>query len=428
MPRTVRDARLATPTARLKLPAQHEPHWKAIDGGQHIGYRRGTRKASWIARYRTPEGRYLKTVLGIPDDIQDSNGRTILSFSEAQQKARDWFLDQTNGDSDAGPYTVAGAVRDYLTQCAAERKKNVVNIGYCADAFILPQLGDVEVADLRTKQIRGWHHELATLPPRVRTRRGAPQQFKLVPDEEDPEYIRGRQATANRALAILKACLNRAWRDGQVASDQEWRRVGRFKNVEAPRIIYLTEAECARLVNGAQPDFRKLVQAALLTGARYGELTALRCRDFNPDMGSIYIRTSKNGRPRDVPLTDEGIDLFSQLTAGRNPDARVFLRADGKPWGVGHQNRPFVAAAKVAQIKGVTFHGLRHAYAGLLAKQGVSMRVIADVLGHVSTDITEKHYAHLAPSHVADVVRRNLPSLGIVEPGNVTALKARQEG
>ena len=62
MPRTVRDARLATRTARLKLPAQHEPHWKAIDGGQHIGYRRGARKSSWIARYRTAEGRYLKSL------------------------------------------------------------------------------------------------------------------------------------------------------------------------------------------------------------------------------------------------------------------------------------------------------------------------------------------------------------------------------
>ena len=79
-----------------------------------------------------------------------------------------------------------------------------------------------------------------------------------------------------------------------------------FHDVDAPVVRYLTEAECVRLVNACPADFRQMVSAALLTGCRYGELAALRVRDFNPDAGVLTIRTSKSGKARHVVLTDEG--------------------------------------------------------------------------------------------------------------------------
>ncbi len=57
-----------------------------------------------------------------------------------------------------------------------------------------------------------------------------------------------------------------------------------------------------------------------------------------------------------------------------------------------------------------------------MAMKGVSMKVIADALGHADTRVTERHYAALAPSYVADTVRANLPSLGGPEPENVVTL------
>ena len=45
------------------------------------------------------------------------------------------------------------------------------------------------------------------------------------------------------------------------------------------------------------------------------------------------------------------------------------------------------------------------------------MRVIADQLGHADTRVTEKHYAHLTPSYVAEAVRHALPALGFLAPG-----------
>jgi hypothetical protein len=43
-------------------------------------------------------------------------------------------------------------------------------------------------------------------------------------------------------------------------------------------------------------------------------------------------------------------------------------------------------------------------------------RPIAANLGHSATHMTERHYAHLVPSHVAQVIRATMPKLGLVEP------------
>jgi hypothetical protein len=57
--------------------------------------------------------------------------------------------------------------------------------------------------------------------------------------------------------------------------------------------------------------------------------------------------------------------------------------------------------------------------------RGVPMGVIAEQLGHADTRMTEKHYAHLAPSYVADTIRAHFPTLGIAEESTVTLIRRR---
>ncbi len=166
----------------------------------------------------------------------------------------------------------------------------------------------------------------------------------------------------------------------------------------------------------------------MLTGCRYGELTAMQCRDFNADSGTVSVRNGKSGKPRHVPLNDEGAALFGRVTAGRAGNEIMFLRADGKPWKMSQQGRRLAAAAKIANVEDVSFHILRHTYGSALAMRGVPMGVIAASLGHADTRMTEKHYAAFAPSYVADVIRENLPALGIVETDNVAPLRQRGAG
>jgi integrase len=115
-----------------------------------------------------------------------------------------------------------------------------------------------------------------------------------------------------------------------------------------------------------------------------------------------------------VVLTDEG--LFAALSAGKPGADPTFTPADSGTWGKSHQLRPMLEACARARIKpAISFHVLRHIHGSALAIRGVPMGVIAEQLGHADTRMTEKHYAHLAPSYVADTIRTHFPTLGIAE-------------
>lgn len=428
MARTVRDTNLETRAARSRLVVRKKPYWRAIHQGAHLGYYRGTRGGSWCARLLLEGGGYREHKLGIADDASDADGLAVLDFKQAQDAARTWFRAEeyrANGLSPErpGPYTVASAIEDYLTWYAG-RRKALDETRQSANAHILPALGTVEVQRLTATRIRSWHDKLATAPARVRTRPGATPQQRPAATTDDAK--RARRASANRILTILKAALNHAWREGRVPSDEAWRKVRPFQEVDAAVIRYLQEAECVRLVNACPPALRRIVQGALLTGCRYGELTALLVADVNFDADTIAVRTSKSGKPRHVALTAEGRRLFEQLTAGKPGAALVFTREDGAAWAKSHQHRPLKAACALAGVApAISFHVLRHTYGSTLAMRGVPLAVIAKQLGHADTRMTERHYAHLAPNYVADTVRANFPTLGIVEETSVSRLPAR---
>jgi hypothetical protein len=68
---------------------------------------------------------------------------------------------------------------------------------------------------------------------------------------------------------------------------------------------------------------------------------------------------------------------------------------------------------------------LRHTYGATLAMRGVPMAVIAEQLGHADTRMTEKHYAHLAPSYVASTIRAHFPALGLVQPTSIVPMRGK---
>jgi integrase len=416
MARTVRDAKLDTRSARLRLPIRSEPYWRGLEKGFALGYRRRGRGGTWLARRREAEGGYAEHRISITDDLQDADGVVILDYGQAQKAARAWwraeFRREEGHDTKQGPFTVADAIEDYLKAYERRGGKAVYDTRRAAETHILPSLGGIAVAKLTARKIEDWHHRLAELPARIRTKLGKKQRHRMVGG--GPDGLRKRRATANRILTVLKATLNHAWKAGQVASDDAWRRVKPFRGVEMARVRYLSEPECVRFVNACKSDFRNLVRGALLTGCRYSELAALRAADFNADAGIVTVRQSKADKPRHVVLTMEGQRFFATLTAGKLGDDPIFARQDGGVWGKSHQLRPMLDASHRAKIKpAISFHVLRHTHGSTLAMKGVPMGVIAVQLGHADTRMTEKHYAHLAPSYVADTIRAHFPTLGI---------------
>ena len=310
--------------------------------------------------------------------------------------------------------------RDYLAHRRQRGSKGIEADAKQAEARIIPALGHIEVEKLTAKRINDWLGELAESARRVRTAKTSATQAIRDFDREDSEEIRRRRSTANRVLTILKASLNYAFVEGRATSDLAWRRVRPFRGVDAARIRFLTTDEARRLCNACEPDFRALVQGALATGARYGELIRLRVADFNGEAETVTIREFKTGRARHVALASEGASLFRAMTAGKSGEHRIFIRADGDPWGKSHQARPIAEASERASIKpSATFHILRHTYGSALAMEGVPMAVIAKAMGHRDTRMTEKHYAHLSPNYVDDTIRAKLPALADFKPDDV---------
>ena len=93
-----------------------------------------------------------------------------------------------------------------------------------------------------------------------------------------------------------------------------------------------------------------MVQAALQTGARYGELCQLGVHDLNPDAGTLAIRKRKSGKARHVILTEEGVSAIRPtLSWSRRP--RTSAQAeDGQPFGAAHQARPMTEPASGATL------------------------------------------------------------------------------
>jgi len=416
MARTPRDTNLETRTARARLKDPKKRVWRNIVEGLAVGYRKGINGGTWYLRIAQPGNKYSIKALGSADDFQEADGLTVLTYGQAVKQAQQKAAEVAQKARQEACYTVNRAMDDYLEAIKVSGRSYATSKA-TIDAHIKPEFGDRPVDELTTKELRQWHHKLARAPARLR---GKDKTRKVARD--DSEGQRKRKATANRILTVFKAALNHAWREGDIANADAWRKVSPFKNVDVPKIRYLSEAECTRLINASAADLRQLVRAALLTGCRYGELGAMQAHDFNLDNGTVLVRPSKSGKTRHIPLTAEGQQFFERATAGKTGKDLIFAHDNGEPWGKSHQSRPMREACEAAKIEpSVSFHVLRHTYGSLLAMRGVPLQVIASAMGHADTRMTEKHYAHLLPSYIADTIRAHLPSFGY-QADNVTKL------
>jgi integrase len=423
MARRLKDATVDSKDARRRLKIRGKPHYRVIERGLHLGYRRlgGGQAGSWVARCYVGEQQYEVERVGTADDVSDADGVHVLDFWQAVDVARKRMVERAHrAAGHHGSLTVGHALDEYLAYLEHERK-SANRARYSVEALIRPKLGEIEVAKLTAKAIEDWRNDLVKTAPRVRTREGLEQRHRKI--GRDADAHRARKVTVNRVLITLKAALNRAWKDGRATSNVAWARVSPFKGVNAARTRYLTIAEAKRLINACDPDFRQLVQAALETGARYGELTRLQVHDFNRDTGTLAIRTSKSGKGRHIVLTEEGVAFSRQLCAGRPGAETMLVKANGEAWGRSEQGLLMRKACEIAKITPpIGFHGLRHTWASLAVMAKVPLLVVAKNLGHRDTRMVELHYGHLAEDYVTKAIREGAPRFGFKPDKKVTAL------
>jgi integrase len=415
MARVRRNTDLGSREARRRLKARAEPYWLVIERGLSLGYRKSNEGGAWVVRrYHVARRRHLEDRVGTADDYRDADGADVLDFGQAQRKV---LADAKQGALLASGqlYTVTQAVADYVEYLRTHRKTSK-DTASKLKTYVSAELGRRRVAELAGADFDTW---LAwALKRRRKTKKPKADDEAAAPkDESSPVELadrqRRRKATLNRVINALKGCLNHAHARGKVQSRDAWSRLQKFRSADSTRLRWLTVEEATRLQNACATDFRPLVRAALLTGCRAGELLAVRAGDFDARSKTLLIADSKSGKPRRVPLTDDGIALFEDLTAGKPTDDLLFTRGDGSAWyrmAFVRAMRGACAGSKISPP--ATFHTLRHTYASHLVQAGVPLLFVASALGHSDTRMVEKHYGHLAPSQVADMIRKNLPSFG----------------
>lgn len=448
MPRTKRSATLDTRARRLQQP-MGKRLMETIGRGAYLLYQRprNGRAGSWYARWVDPDSKkQVQTRLGEADDLQDADGVEVLTFAQAQGKASAWFLARTREAVQAaggevpsvGPYTVRDAMRDYLADAKRRGMKGLLITTQTTNAHILPVLGGLPVAKLTRRRIEEWHQALAESPRRTTGR--SREEDEAPQDAETPlsdEARRKRKVTANRVLTVLRAALNHAVTQRRVTDPPIWREVKPFKGVEVARARFLSIEEQRCLVRACESDFRALVEAALFTGARYGELTRLRVQDFNARTGTVFIETSKSGHSRHIWLTGEARAWFTTRTEGREGHERLLTRSGIKrtkrknlvqdqAWAPYDQVYLMAEACKRADLSAVTFHELRHTYASLLVNRGVPLAYVAAQLGHRDTAMVQRYYGHLCPDAIAEAIRTQVPTLGLAEAEKVIPLKVQR--
>jgi hypothetical protein len=151
MPRTLKDVRLDTRAARARLKRRSEPYWRPLSEGLAVGYRKGAKGGTWIGKHYSSEHGRRYCSLGTADNVVDADSVHVLSWDQAQQKAREWFAKlalQDRGDFQNGPLTVKACIEEDLKRLEKHRK-GARDARYKAEALILPALGHLQQLDNR---------------------------------------------------------------------------------------------------------------------------------------------------------------------------------------------------------------------------------------------------------------------------------------
>jgi integrase len=137
------------------------------------------------------------------------------------------------------------------------------------------------------------------------------------------------------------------------------------------------------------PVIAACLQMMLLTGARPGEVLALRWEDINTRWKGIQIRDKVEGT-REIPATPYMLHLLATLPR-RNE--WVFPSATSATGCLTEPNNPHTRACKAAGLEGLTLHGLRRSFKSLTEwQENVPVGVVAQVMGHKPSATAEKHY------------------------------------
>ena len=159
----------------------------------------------------------------------------------------------------------------------------------------------------------------------------------------------------------------------------------------------------------ARYDYSPLIKIALATGLRLGELLGLTWADVDLHAGELHVRRqwtrlwdygplNTRAAVGRLPLSED-IVTYLASTSSRRDSPRTPTRSSRRS----PVDRSAIATSPSAAssqrgsagLRRRSFHSMRHAFASRMIARGISATVLARLMGHETSVITERRYVHL---------------------------------
>lgn len=369
-----------------------------------------------------PSGRW-----SVRMSIPGRKGRRLPGTYATREEADEVRLAALNALVTAGRAAVGGLTLRAFGEVAIDRWRLRGNRSTYDDRNMFrvhiatAHFADWPIQNIKRPDVKRWRDELVSKKA-IRAVTHGPRG-----DQKVYRVVTGRPLSRQRIVNIVSV-LRRIFRE---AVEDELIDRNPADDVYAPRAprtsepwTYLDLEEQAALLAVIPPADRMLVQFAMGSGMREGEIYALRLEDVHlegPDPYCIVRYGSrdtapKNGRIRRVALFGYALEAAREQVA-REPHIRnrarlLFPGVRGGHRAEGKAPKGWTSWVRAAGIdRDVRFHDLRHTCASALVSgmwgEPWPLEEVRDQLGHSSIKVTER-YAHLAGSALKRRARATL--------------------
>ena len=415
MARKVSFSALESRSARLRLKIRRRPYsGPSLARGIALMYRRNKTNGTWVVKASDGHGSYWTKGFALADDFEDSDGKNVLTFYQAQDQAKK-LARGDNGSADSTLITVDSALKEYKCDLEA-RNANPYNAEH-PRVHLTSMLLSKPVPMLTAKELQGWRDSLL---------------IKMAP------------ATITRLCRCICAALElAAQHDRRIQNREAWEiGLAGLPDAQEARNVVLSDDKVHEFIATAyvlNHQLGLLTDTLAITGARPSQVVRLRVEDLHahPVRPKLMMPKSAKGGGRNrsvkkterysVPIT---LQLASKLKAaaqGRSDDAPLLLQSDGRPWDKNPGQKYHRQIDKAVTAIGldpaeVTMYCLRHSSIVRMLLRNLPIRLVAS-LHDTSVAMIEKHYSKYITEHsIDDITRVGLLSEPTPAGDNVVAL------
>lgn len=286
---------------------------------------------------------------------------------------------------------------------------------------ILPALGFHKVNQIKPPHIQAFINQLSGI---TKQKRDGTNSIELL-----------KPASIRRYLTVVQSIFKLAVKQNIIQSSPAKAELLEIPRVIAPKIEIFTKQEAAEMLSYLELEdlqFQVFIQLAIMTGARRGELTALKFSDFDYVNNKVTIERAAvklKGQPtqikppkdyevRTLAVNPYCIDLVKLLRVQKDKQAEalgnqwnehdwLFTQDNGEIMNPQTPTKQFSKFLARNHLKHRKLHSLRHTSATLLLYGGVNIKQVQERLGHGDITTTNKylHYISEADEQAANVLQ-----------------------